>query len=131
MMRRGVVLMAFYGIAAVALATGGFNLAQTKNGPVDPGVRGGPAGAGGPLSGLTADDTAFFQDGQSRFADVEVVAGGANNGLGRLQSCAESFAGGCRLEWGKECRPVVHRAERSGARSTFQELQRGERRRSA
>ena len=69
-------------IVAVTLATCGFNLAQTSKGPVDPGVRGGPAGAGGPLNGLTADETAFFQDGQSRFAEVEVVANGANNGLG-------------------------------------------------
>ena len=50
--------------------------------PVDPGVRGGPAGAGGPLKGLTADEMAFFQDGQSRFAEIEVVQGGTNNGLG-------------------------------------------------
>ena len=52
------------------------------NSPVDHGVRGGPAGAGGPLPGLTADETAFFQDGQARFADIEVVAGGPNTGLG-------------------------------------------------
>jgi CxxC motif-containing protein (DUF1111 family) len=49
---------------------------------VDPGVRGGPPGAGGPLPGLTADETAFFQDGQGRFAETEVVQGGSNNGLG-------------------------------------------------
>jgi len=45
-------------------------------------MRGGPAGAGAPLKGLTADETAFFQDGQARFADVEVVTKGSNNGLG-------------------------------------------------
>jgi CxxC motif-containing protein (DUF1111 family) len=50
--------------------------------PVDPGVRGGPAGAGDPLNDLTADEKAFFQDGIGRFADVEVVTGGNNNGLG-------------------------------------------------
>jgi len=50
--------------------------------PVDPGVRGGAPGAGGPLPGLTADETAFFQDGLARFAEVEVVRGGSNNGLG-------------------------------------------------
>ena len=50
--------------------------------PVDPGVRSGPAGAGGPLNGLTADEMAFFQDGKSRFAEIEVVQGGTNNGLG-------------------------------------------------
>jgi CxxC motif-containing protein (DUF1111 family) len=81
MMRRSVA-PTFCGIAALILATTGFSPAQTKKGPVDPGVRGGPAGAGDPLSGLTADETAFFQDGQSRFADVEAVTGGANNGLG-------------------------------------------------
>lgn len=50
--------------------------------PVDPGVRGGPASAGNPLSNLTADETTFFQDGQGRFAEIEVVQGGSNNGLG-------------------------------------------------
>jgi CxxC motif-containing protein (DUF1111 family) len=79
---RRTALKSFFAIVAVMLATCGFNLAQTPKGPVDPGVRGGPAGAGGPLSGLTADETAFFQNGQSRFAEVEVVANGANNGLG-------------------------------------------------
>jgi hypothetical protein len=49
---------------------------------VDPGVRGGPASAGGPLNGLTPDEMQFFNDGLKRFADVEVVTGGANNGLG-------------------------------------------------
>src|SRR6202162_988394 len=56
--------------------------AQTAKLPVDPGVRGGAAGAGAPLSGLTADETAFFKDGLARFAQTEVVTGGANNGLG-------------------------------------------------
>jgi Di-haem oxidoreductase, putative peroxidase len=45
-------------------------------------VRGGPSGAGGPLPGLTADEAAFFQDGQSRFGEIEVVQRGSNNGLG-------------------------------------------------
>jgi CxxC motif-containing protein (DUF1111 family) len=74
-------------IVAVALAMGVYTFGQTKSGqtksaPVDPGVRGGPAGAGTPLQGLTADETAFFQDGQARFAEIEVVTGGTNNGLG-------------------------------------------------
>jgi Di-haem oxidoreductase, putative peroxidase len=53
-----------------------------------------------PLKGLTADETAFFQDGQSRFADIEVVTGGANNGLGprfnsnQCLSCHAQPAGG-------------------------------------
>jgi CxxC motif-containing protein (DUF1111 family) len=70
------------GILTVALLTCVCSLCQSKSTPVDPGVRGGPAGAGGPLLGLTADETAFFQDGQVRFAEIEVVQGGSNNGLG-------------------------------------------------
>jgi CxxC motif-containing protein (DUF1111 family) len=50
--------------------------------PVDPGVRGGAAGAGAALPGLTADETTFFQDGAARFIETEVVQGGSNNGLG-------------------------------------------------
>jgi CxxC motif-containing protein (DUF1111 family) len=61
-------------------------------GPVDPGVRGGAAGAGGPLKGLVADETAFFQDGQTRFLDVEVVTGGANNGLGPRFNSNQCFS---------------------------------------
>jgi CxxC motif-containing protein (DUF1111 family) len=49
---------------------------------VDPGVRAGLPGGGNPLPGLTADETAFFQDGLARFGDIEVVTKGANNGLG-------------------------------------------------
>src|SRR5580693_3664762 len=55
--------------------------AQTVNVPADPGVRAG-VNAGSPLPGLTADENAFFRDGLARFADVEVVTGGNNNGLG-------------------------------------------------
>jgi CxxC motif-containing protein (DUF1111 family) len=72
----------FVGTIGVALLTCACTLSQTKPAPVDPGVRGGPPGAGGPLPGLTADETAFFQDGQSRFGEIEVVQGGSNNGLG-------------------------------------------------
>jgi hypothetical protein len=51
-------------------------------------VRGGPPGAGSPLPGLTADETAFFRDGLARFADVEVVAGVVTMGwgLGSIQT---------------------------------------------
>src|SRR5258708_5384436 len=72
----------FGGIVAVVLTTGVCAFGQTSSAPVDPGVRGGPEGAGTPLKGLTADEAAFFQDGLARFADVEVVTKGANNGLG-------------------------------------------------
>ncbi|HEY2546217.1 MAG TPA: di-heme oxidoredictase family protein [Candidatus Acidoferrum sp.] len=86
--------------AALVLAACLCTLGQTGQGPVDPGVRGGAAGAGGPLNGLTADETAFFQDGLARFAEIEVVTGGTNNGLGprfnsnQCLSCHAQPAGG-------------------------------------
>jgi len=88
------------GIVAVALTSCFFALGQNRSAPVDPGGRGGPAGAGAPLKGLTPDEIAFFQDGQARFAEVEVVAKGANNGLGprfnsnQCLSCHSQPAGG-------------------------------------
>jgi CxxC motif-containing protein (DUF1111 family) len=100
LMHRRVALKIFCGIVAVAFAASGHNLAQAPKGPVDPGVRGGAAGAGAPLSGLTADETAFFEDGQARFANVEVVTNGANNGLGarfnsnQCLSCHSQPSGG-------------------------------------
>ena len=66
--------------AATALAASHPTAAQKR--PIDPGVRVGAAGAGGALPGLTSDETQFFQDGLTRFQNVEVVTGGANNGLG-------------------------------------------------
>ena len=57
----------------------------------DPGVRGGAAGAGGPIAGLTAGQSAFFNAGQQDFQEVEAVA----NGLGprmNLDSCAGCHA---------------------------------------
>ena len=74
------VLMA---VAATFLAGAIFIGCRAEEGSVvDPGVRGGAPGAGGPLNGLTQDELQFFNDGQKRFADVEVVTGGDNNGLG-------------------------------------------------
>jgi CxxC motif-containing protein (DUF1111 family) len=67
---------------------------------VDPGVRSGAAGAGGPLNGLTADETTFFNDGLARFLDIESVTGGNNNGLGprfnsnQCLSCHSQPSGG-------------------------------------
>jgi len=56
-----------------------------------PGVRGGPAGAGGPLPGVTSVELAFFQAGLAAFREVEAV----KDGLGprfNLDSCAGCHA---------------------------------------
>jgi CxxC motif-containing protein (DUF1111 family) len=92
MMLRRVALKSFAGIVAVALAACAYASGQTKAGPVDPGVRGGPPGGGTPLKGLTADETAFFQDGLARFAEVEVVTKGLNNGLGPRFNSNQCFS---------------------------------------
>ncbi|MFI5108305.1 MAG: di-heme oxidoredictase family protein [Terriglobales bacterium] len=92
MMLRRIALKSFGGIIAVALTTCVYTLGQTKAAPVDPGVRGGPAGAGTPLQGLTADETAFFKDGQARFFDIEVVTKGTNNGLGPRFNSNQCFS---------------------------------------
>ena len=87
-------------LLAMALATWVYPADRTVKTPVDPGVRRGPPGAGGPLGGLTADEATFFGDGRGRFAEIESVAGGANNGLGprfnsnQCLSCHAQPAGG-------------------------------------
>jgi len=78
-----IAFKAFVAFAAAVLAASFVHTsAQTVKMPVDPGVRGGTAGAGAPLKGLTADENDFFGDGLVRFAVTEVVSGGKNNGLG-------------------------------------------------
>ena len=81
--RQKGALKAFGAFVATVLATACICAsAQTVKAPVDPGVRGGAAGAGNPLNNLTADEKAFFQDGFTRFIEIETVQGGPNNGLG-------------------------------------------------
>jgi CxxC motif-containing protein (DUF1111 family) len=79
-------------LAALLLA--GTTLAQT-----DPGVQSGNRGTGAALPSVLQNDNAgilqFFNDGQSRFQEVEVVSGGANNGLGprfNLNQCSACHA---------------------------------------
>ena len=92
MMRGRIALKSFAGIVAVALTTCVYAWGQSRSAPVDPGVRGGPAGAGTPLKGLTADETAFFMDGLARFAEVETVTKGSNNGLGPRFNSNQCFS---------------------------------------
>ena len=89
-------------LVSAALAFPGTALAQT-----DPGVRGGPIngqagatqGSPLPLPSVNANAPAgildFFDNGLGRFQEVEVVSGGANNGLGprfNLNSCSGCHA---------------------------------------
>src|SRR6266566_442279 len=91
--RQKVALGACGAFVAAVLATSCARTpAQTANGPVDPGVRSGAAGAGAPLPDLAADETAFFRDGFVKFADIEVVTGGTNNGLGPRFNSNQCFS---------------------------------------
>jgi CxxC motif-containing protein (DUF1111 family) len=92
MLLRRVALKSLSRIVALVLAAFVYASGQAKTGPIDPGVRGGPASAGAPLNGLTADEAAFFQDGLSRFAQVEAVTKGANNGLGPRFNSNQCFS---------------------------------------
>lgn len=86
-------------------------------GQVDPGVRGGPAGAGHPLPNLTANERNFFEAGLEDFAEAE----GLGDGLGprfNLDSC-----GGCHLQpdiggTSGPVNPQVDMATAFGARNT-------------
>src|SRR3989475_10966709 len=52
----------------------------------DPGVRGGAAGAGAPIAGLTKTELAFFSAGKDEFAQEEEVADGLGPTM-NLGSC--------------------------------------------
>jgi len=58
----------------------------------DPGMRGGAAGAGAPLAGLTKTELAFFNAGTGEFAEEEEVTEGLGPTI-NLGSCA-----GCHLQ---------------------------------
>jgi CxxC motif-containing protein (DUF1111 family) len=87
-------------VRVVLLVVSSFLLAETASAAVDPGPRGGPAAAGDPLPGLTAEEVAFFQAGRADFMQVASVQGasvvpGTESGLGprfNLDSCAGCHA---------------------------------------
>jgi len=105
-------------VGTVASALGVPSAAQ----PVDPGVRGGPASAGEALPGLMSDEAQFFQDGLTRFQDVEVVTGGDNNGLGpRFNS---NQCSSCHLQpavggTSPAANPLIAVAKLNGAKNTL------------
>jgi CxxC motif-containing protein (DUF1111 family) len=82
---------------SLALAIAGIFLLRVEPassvgpGAQDPGVRGG-AGAGAPLAGLSAAESALFVAGKNDFADPESVADGLGPRM-NLNSC-----GGCHLQ---------------------------------
>ena len=66
-----VLVVAFFALSGVIQAQ-----VQSLFQARDPGVRGGPAGAGGPITGLTADETEMFNVGMEDFSEEEGVTDG-------------------------------------------------------
>ncbi len=121
MMLKRFALKSFGAFVAVALTICVHSLGQTKAGPVDPGVRGGPAGAGAPLKGLTADEAAFFQDGLARFMEIESVTKGSNNGLGPRFNSNQCFSCHSQPDAGGSSparNPLLGVASLNGAKNT-------------
>ena len=103
----GLALRCSFGsfVAALFSILSALAPAATTAQVVDPGVRTASTDNGPPppLTGLTSDELAFFQDGLARFSSVKVVNSptGDNSGLGprfnsnSCQSChAQPFVGG-------------------------------------
>jgi CxxC motif-containing protein (DUF1111 family) len=71
---------------------------QNTNHASDPGVRGGPPGAGTPIAGLTSNQLSFFSAGLTNFAEIDSVTGTVGNtgkGLGprfNAEGCAQCHA---------------------------------------
>jgi len=61
--------------SVLSIALGMLLLAGTAFAQHDPGVRGGPSGAGGPLAGLSSDEVNFFNSAKARFQEVDSVSG--------------------------------------------------------
>lgn len=86
-MARSFTTRHFAGVGIIVLASAAhfaFDAsAQTapssNHGPLDPGLRGGPAGAGGPLPGLGTAEVTLFNAALARFRAVDLVSGTIND----------------------------------------------------
>src|SRR5262249_42908416 len=91
----------------------------------DPGVRGGPAGAGAQLAGATPQERNLFTMGQSIFSEVDSVSGtitGTGVGLGprfNMDSCAGCHAQPAVGGSSPAVNPQVAVATKNGATNTI------------
>ena len=79
--------MKFYSCGLYRVMTVAFLFVSFCAAQKDPGVRGGPPGAGGPLPGLNQNELALFMEGRARSTQLEAVCDtcsdvtlGANSG---------------------------------------------------
>jgi hypothetical protein len=82
------VSLVTFGLVIVAIASSAMGQLVAH----DPGVRGGPSGAGGALAGLTAGQQAVFDAGLDDFAEADTIASGLGPRF-NLDSC-----GGCHSQ---------------------------------
>jgi len=104
-----------------ALFLNGMAFAQS-----DPGVRGGAAGAGGALSGLNANELAFFNSARTRFQEVDSVSGtvAGENGVGlgpgfNSNSCSSCHAQPAVGGTSPAVNPQIAAAHDAGATNTI------------
>ena len=108
-------------VLVFSLALGsGMLLAQS-----DPGVRGGAAGAGGQIAGLTVKEGKFFDAGLDAFTEVQSVQGtiaGTEEGLGprfNLDSCAGCHSQPAIGGTSPSTNPQIAVATKNGAKNTL------------
>jgi CxxC motif-containing protein (DUF1111 family) len=87
-----VLVILLFGVVRLLQAQAPSTSTFTASAARDPGVRGGPAGAGGPINGLTAREFEFFTAGKTSFEEVDGVAEGLGPRM-NLDSC-----GGCHAQ---------------------------------
>jgi len=98
------------------------NVGATGPEATDPGVRGGVAGGGAPLSSLSAVELSYFQDGQSRFLAIDsvsgTISGETDSGLGpafNSNSCGSCHAQPANGGTSPRANPQIAAANANGA----------------
>jgi CxxC motif-containing protein (DUF1111 family) len=113
--------VALCGAAILFCSTISIQQAATQTGARDPGVRGGAAGAGGFITGLTENQRAFFASGLDEFSQMESVK--RNDDVGGLgprfngKSCAQCHAQPAIGGSSPSVNPQVSAATNMGARN--------------
>jgi CxxC motif-containing protein (DUF1111 family) len=119
----GALVLTLLGALAAAQSTPG--APPSGRMPKDPGVRGGPPAAGGPIQGLSSAQLAYFTEGASRFSEIDSVQGtepgASDTGLGprfNMNSCAGCHAQPVTGGSSPPVNPQIAVATRYGARNS-------------
>jgi len=94
-----------------------FLIAASPPTSIDPGVRGGPPGAGGPLSGLSEEMQHFFDAALKRFQNVDDVSSGLGPRF-NLDNCAGCHSQPAIGGTSQATNPEVAVANKAGATNT-------------